>query len=357
MMTELDMAIGPMDYVLAAAHFPVVPLIVGMVIAAGILLFTPSRATAPATTAPTTPAPDTGASAIPGTPASVAKRHRPELWVLAVTAAAIVIAAIAESIYRAVNLNLMDVVSWWRYALPISVAALGITTLLLVITLRGSAKPQRPTASPERRTWLSFVRRPALILTIIALTTLVLTTVLAGLASSPDDKGRFIYLEIPIPNESDADAIRPWFYGWAYGAPVLIAIAILLVVAYLTLRSNALRPYLQPQSVAGERVARGSVATGIALIAGGGMLVALGGAWRFISDAGTVTNITIAGVPYEAGWQYSEFAVAVGWLAPIAELIGFTLLFLVLAGSLAAARTLRAARPAATATTTLSVAR
>jgi hypothetical protein len=65
----------------------------------------------------------------------------------------------------------------------------------------------------------------------------------------------------------------------------------------------------------------------------GAMLLALAGAWRLISSAGSTTLLWIegqnSGQPYDATWRYGVLADLAGWLAPVAEIVGFTLLLLV----------------------------
>jgi hypothetical protein len=164
---------------------------------------------------------------------------------------------------------------------------------------------------------------------------LVATTIAAGATSAADGRGQYIWLEIPIPNEAEIDPIRLWYYGWAFGVPVLIALAALIVTTALALRVNAARPFIRPETVAAERGLRSEVASGAVAVATAGMLLALAGAWRLIARAGSGTQLWIEGQnggdPYEAAWRYAELATAAGWLAPILEVTAFALLLLVIA--------------------------
>ena len=151
------------------------------------------------------------------------------------------------------DLSMSDVVSWWRYATPVFSAFLGISVVLGLIVTRGTTPPEAPVLPAARRTWLSFSPRRGIIGASIALLVLVATTIAAGLASSPDGQGRYIWLAIPVPNEVAIDPIRPWFYGWAYGVPVLICVAVLTAVTWAVLHTNAARPYIRPETVTAER--------------------------------------------------------------------------------------------------------
>jgi hypothetical protein len=102
----------------------------------------------------------------------------------------------------------------------------------------------------------------------------------------------------------------------------------------MTLRSNAVRPFLRPETVGAEQGARVEIASGVVRIASAGTLLALAGAWRFIARAGSISQLTTVDAEgrsgsYETTWRYAEFAVAAGWLAPALEITAFVLLLLV----------------------------
>lgn len=104
-------------------------------------------------------------------------------------------------------------------------------------------------------------------------------------------------------------------------------------MTWATLRSNALRPFLRPETVGAEQGARVEVATGVVRIATAGILLALAGAWRFIARAGSISQLTIEGEgrsdSYDTIWRYAEFAIAGGSLAAGLEITAFVLLLLV----------------------------
>jgi len=361
---------SPIDLAAAAFTLPMFSLVIAALIVAGILLLprlrnraggaggvtgagdaarsreTTATAPAPATVTVVAPATDPAAtrpsasastslstspspaptpSTVPALP-SATSRYRPEHRALGVGALAVILVFAAENIVRGYLLNLSDIVEWWQYATPIFAAVLCLAVALTLNVL--SATPQeRPVLPTTRRTWLSFSPRAGLIGASAAVIALLGTTIAAGLASSSDDRGRFIYLEIPVPN-TQIEPLRPWFYGWDFGVPVLISLAALTLVTWATLRRNAMRPYLRPETVTAERHARVQIASGTVAIATAATLLALGGAFRFIGRYGALSQLTVGndGATYDLAWQYAEFAAVARSLAPALEITAFALL-------------------------------
>lgn len=260
-------------------------------------------------------------------------RYTPERRALGISALAVIVIFMAENIVRGYFLNMADAVSWWRFALSVFVAFVGLVVLLAVSRFGGTARPAPPAILGARRTWTSFGPRAGLVGAGVALVALLVTTITAGFASSPDRQGRYIYLEIPIPNES-IDPVRPWFYGWAYGVPVLACLVALTAVTLVALHHNAVRPFLGSETAGVEQAARSGIAAGAVRLATAGVLLALAGAWRFIASSGSISGLVVQGdTPqtgtYEVAWRYAEFAAIAGGLAPVLEIAGFVLLLLV----------------------------
>lgn len=276
-------------------------------------------------------------------PRTVYDRYTSERRTLGVVAILVATAFVAEFIIRGYVLTGPELAHWGRFAIPLACAVLGLGFVLGMIATRGTTPPEAPVVSVTRRNWKTFSTRSALGTVSAVALTLIATTVLAGLASSTNDEGEHVWLAIPIPNEDGIDPIRQPFYGWAYGLPVLICLTALGAVFWAALDRNSARPFLRPETVAAERTARRATATGVSRIAVASMLLALAGAWRLISRAGSGVELTIMGQnensPYEAAWKYAEFAIAAGWLAPLLEVIAITLLLLVAANGLIRSRT------------------
>ena len=258
---------------------------------------------------------------------AIRTRYRPERVALRIAAVTVIVALGVENLTATVLPPDGDTVSWWRYAAPALAGAITLVALLLVITLRGSAAPRRPVPLAGHRTWASFGTRGDLYGAALATLALALTTIAAGLLSSPDPKGRYVWLEVPILNTS-VDPLRPWFFGWACGVPVLLSAAALLAITVAALRCNAMRPFVAPETLRLERLQRSTVASGILRISTASVLLSLAAAWRFIAESGTTTGLSIEGVgTYEVAWRYAELAAAAGWAAPLVEVVAFLLLF------------------------------
>lgn len=315
--------LDPGQLVSAAFSLPVLSLVLAAIIAGGILLTRRGSAR------------QQGRVRLDPTEArGVGARYRPEHRALGITALAVIVAFVTENLLTGYALDMYDVVSWWRYATPIFAAALGLAVLLMIVVGRGSAPAERPVIPAVRRTWLSFSTRGACVGAAVAVLALTITTIAAGFASSNIGDGPYVFLEIPIPNET-IDPLRPWFYGWAYGVPVLVCLVALSAVGAGALHANAARAFLRPGTVVAEQRARRDIAIGITRIVTAAALLALAGAWRFIADAGSATQLIIqgdsGGDAYEAVWRYADLAIAGGWLAPAVEILAFVLLMLVAA--------------------------
>ncbi|MBA8816558.1 hypothetical protein FHX48_001631 [Microbacterium halimionae] len=264
---------------------------------------------------------------------SVRKRYARERRTLGIAALVVVALFFAEFLFRGYFFAGPDLVSWWQFATPIVVAALGIGAILVQIMTRGTTRPEAPVMLPARRSWTSFSSRSALIGGGLVILALVATTLAAGFASTPNGEGQYVWLTIPVPNEAAIDPIRVRSYGWAYGVPVLACLIALVGVTWATLDRNAARPYLSPETVTAERMARRAIARDGLRVAMAAMLLTLASSWRLVASSGSISQLTImgqnGGEHYEASWRYAELAVAAGWAAPFLEIAAFVLLLLV----------------------------
>lgn len=314
---------SPIELLSAAFSTPLFSLVIALVLAGGVLVHA-SRPTRKHRAG--VPLPEALAR-------SVGARYAPERRTLGLVAIIVVVVFAAEAVIRGYILTSPYGVSWWRVATALFCAVVGVSVLLGLIAGRGTTRPEVAVVPMSRRTWTSFGPRAGLIVAGIVLFTLAATTVAAGLASSADDDGQFVYLAIQVPNEPDIHTLSVRFYGWAYGVPVLICLVALIGVTWAALHRNAIRPYIRPETVAAERSARREVASGAVHIATASMLLALAGAWRLIARGGSLSSLYIEGQngsrPYDVAWRYAELAVAAGWCAPLLEIAAFLLLVLV----------------------------
>ncbi|WP_102193286.1 hypothetical protein [Microbacterium aurantiacum] len=314
---------GPMALVGAAFSQPLFSLLLALLIAGGVSVIAsrPRRA-------------HHGVAPLPGPIArSVQARYLPELRGLGIAAIAVIIVFAVENVVRGYLLPMPYDVAWWRYATPVFCALAGVSVVLGMVSIRGTTPSEVAVVPTGRRSWTSFSPRAGLFGGCMVLLALAATTIAAGLASSADDQGRYVSLEIPVPNEPAIDPIRQWFYGWAFGIPVLICVAALSVTTWALLHTSAARPFIRPETVTAEWGARREVASGAARVASAGLLLAMAGAWRLIARAGSGSQLTIVGQnegnPYDASWRYAELATAAGWCAPLLEITAFILLLLV----------------------------
>jgi hypothetical protein len=259
-------------------------------------------------------------------------RYARELRALGISAIAVILLYAVENYVRGYRMSLVNVVEWWQYATPIFAATVSLAVVWGLIAANGMNPAAQPVAPTTRRTWLSFGSRASVIAAGGAFFAVLVTTITAGLASSADSDGRYIYLDYPVLNTS-VDAVRPWFYGWSFGVPVLLCLLALALVVWGTLRSNAVRPFLRQQTVSLEKKGRSEIGSAVLHIATAGTLLALGGAFRFIARGGSLRQLYVdgenGGEAYDIGWRYADFAVAAGWIAPVAEITAFVLLLCV----------------------------
>ncbi len=264
-------------------------------------------------------------------------RYAPERRALGATSVVTALAFMAEFVASAYLPSETPAIAW-RFATPLVCAAVGLAAVLAVIVLRGSGAPERPMTPTERRTWLTFSSRTSLIAAASSALVLATTTIAAGLASSANAEGEFVWLVIPIPNAASVDPIRIPFYGWAYGLPVLIGLAALLIATGITLRRSAARPFLRPETVTVERAARRRTARDAALISTSATLLTLAMSWRLVARGGSVDSLIIdgqnGGAPFDVAWRYAEFAIIAGWAAPALEVVALAILFLVAVSAL-----------------------
>ncbi|MDD7929360.1 hypothetical protein [Microbacterium thalli] len=326
MLVPLFATVGPLDLTGAIATWPPMSFVLALVAAATVV----------AIRANTSGGIERGAGLIGERRSALRHRYAGEHLALAGTGVAVAVSFVLEFFFRGYIWDGFGA-SWWRVATPLVVAVIGIVAALILIRTRGSGAPERPVSPPVRRSWVSFSSPMALVALTIAALTLVGTTIAAGLASSPNDDGDWLWLVIPIPNAADVDPLRVVFYGWIYGVPALIALVLLAVAAWRALARNAARPFLRPETVATERAARRRTAGGVVWLTTGASLLTLAAAWRLIGNAGSATTLTVDGpaatTSYDVAWRYAELASLAGAAAPIVEIVALCML-LVVGGSL-----------------------
>lgn len=199
-------------------------------------------------------------------------------------------------------------VRWWVYAAPPAAATVCFAVVFVVLS-RERARPEVPVMPVVRRGWAHFVSRRDAVVATAAFALFVLTALIAGVASSPDDNGWFSRLEIPV---GEAGSGSMTFFGWAYGVPTLVAVTALTALVVASLRVDSFRPFVRPETVGAETAARRDTAALFTRLFIATILLTLGGAWLMIGGAGTgAVGVGIPGVDvfmFSAG--YASFAPA-----------------------------------------------
>lgn len=190
-------------------------------------------------------------------------------------------------------------VMWWLMLPPAAVASVAVA-VILVHALRARSTPEVPVTPVVRRGWLSFTRRRDSVVTASAIGALLALSIAAGLASSPDDDGLYSRISIPVGDQGAGSAT---FFGWAYSIPLLIVTAVLLVLLYLALRSNASPPFLRPDTVASETQQRRDTSVVLFGLAGASVLIGLSDAVIMVAHAG-LGSVGV-GIPGVGNFMYS----------------------------------------------------
>ena len=225
--------------------------------------------------------------------------------------------------------------------MPPLVAAIATIAVALVIVGRTPVRPQVPITPVRPRGWLSFTRRRDWITATVVLATLVLTSVIAGAASAPDEHGWYSMIEIPVGTLEPGFAS---FFGWAYGLPVLVAAAVLAAVVSWALHLSAARPFIRPETVEAETTERRALSSVLVAVMLGATLLVLGDAVRLIAGAGMGSvGVGIPGIgDFNYSTGYAALAPAMLALGNLIQIWAIALLLITAAG-----RTFRLRRAAA----------
>ncbi|GAB3123570.1 hypothetical protein [Glaciibacter psychrotolerans] len=222
-----------------------------------------------------------------------------------------------------------DYDGWSSFLIPLTLAivCIGALACLSAAEPRGLAGAAGHLDLTTRSLW-SFGRRFAFASWILVAVLLLVTLLLAGLASSTDDDGRYSRLTITLGTMAAASTTFP---GWYFGVPVFIGVALLTAVTGLALWAGA-RPSLAVDPA--ERtldVWLRRLHTRTVLTLGGGaltltlawMLISIGGAgtMAYSAPAGNLGTITV-------GSPLAAVAVPLTVLGLILQGIGVALLLL-----------------------------
>lgn len=315
-MTTTSRTLSLVDLVGAGLQSPAICAALALILATSIALLASGRRS-PVVDAVTDPV--------------ITRPHAHERRGIAVAATAVVLAFLIEFFMRGHLVGSMEL-PWWRFAVPLVVAAGGLGIVAVFIARRRMPMVAAPMPPTARRTWRSFSSTPSLWFTAGAVAVLVATTIGAGAASSADDEGRYTLLTIPIPNAPDVPALQFPFYGWAYGVPVLVSLVALIACALAVAHLNSARRFQSVHSMAAESALRRSTARDCSALVSAVVVLTTAEAWRKIADAGSASSLTVGSptgeATYETPWRFAEMAVAAGWCAPLLEVAALTALLL-----------------------------
>ena len=220
----------------------------------------------------------------------------------------------------------------WSFLVPLVVAVLALAALHLrpletPVTPAGVARP----LDLNPRTLWSFGRRWWFAGWLAATTLLVVTMLLAGVISGPDENGHHTLLTISVGSASASSQ----FLGWFYGVPLLFCVAALTAVTSLALRTVARPPLVATADARTLDLLLRRMSTRMILsVSTGAVLVTLGLVWKLIALAARMRGgvLTETAGSVEVGTSFAALATPLWAGGYLAEGLGIALLlFAVLA--------------------------
>jgi hypothetical protein len=197
---------------------------------------------------------------------------------------------------------------------------------LLFLAIPVHARHAGGSAQLAPRNLLTFASRPWLV-TVAAITAvIVLISILAGLASRPDEQGRHVLYNLSRTGDNAASTT---IYGWWFSVPCLMLIAIIIAIALFDLAVIS-RPSFGTDSE-GDAAIRRARSRNVLAVTAGGLILSLGAIMS--SLAGTSINrfsteVANAGADVSFDVAVTTFAAmargldAAGYLAVV---IGFAI--------------------------------
>jgi hypothetical protein len=154
----------------------------------------------------------------------------------------------------------------------------------------------------------------------------VAVTVIAGVASQPDDEGRYLLYGFDVGSLSFGTSI----YGWFFSIPCLVAV-LLLVVATVAGLARISRPPLGPDREFDAR-SRRSRARNVLAAVSGGLLLHLGSVLDSLGGTASLGGMFTAGEAgtIDVGTPFAALGPALAGFGFIATCLGFVLWWFVL---------------------------
>jgi len=229
--------------------------------------------------------------------------------------------------------DMSNTVSWWRFAVAPSIAAFGLGAWAVT---RRTREPRRvvDAGAVTRRTWTTFGPRRGILLFFVLIALAGSIAVVFGRMSTAFDSGIAAHVALPVPN-TDVPPVVTIFPGWAYGIPLIVALAALGAATVLALSRNAVCAFPGNLSLDTERARRAGLARDVAAIAIAATLVSFAGLLRMAraSAATTIAATTDSGrvAVADVHLPHADLILVGGLLAPALEIAGCALLALLVA--------------------------
>jgi hypothetical protein len=196
------------------------------------------------------------------------------------------------------------------YVVPLALCFIA----LLVVAMPSRAAGTRGAAQLTARTPFTFAPRPWLALFVVVIAAIVLVSVSAGLASSPDEAGRYLMYTVQMSATSSASSS---IFGWFYSVPCLVLVAIVAATTVLALWAIGRPPLaVDRERDAVHRVTRVRI---VLAVASGGLLLHLGTILNSLAGTSALRGGLSAGV---AGWV--EVGTAFAAMGPALTIAAYT---------------------------------
>ena len=191
---------------------------------------------------------------------------------------------------------------------------------LLFLLPAGRASASRGSADLAPRTWLTFAPRWLSLVATGVVALVIMVSVSAGLASGPDDDGRYLIFGVEASSSTSGSTT---IYGWWFSLPCLVIIAVLLAFALAELAVIS-RPPLAVDRL-GDTQIRTTRARNVLVVVIGGLLLHLG---AILQSLYGTSSLRLGFQSEPAGWVSlgTSFA-AIGPALLVASYIAITLGF------------------------------
>ena len=201
------------------------------------------------------------------------------------------------------------VLGLFRFIAPLLLCAIAL--LFLIPPARGVGP--RGAAELAPRTLLTFSSRPWLASAVGVVTGVIIVTVLAGMASSPDEAGRYLVYSVEASATTNASTT---IYGWFYSGPCLIAIAVIVVLVLVELTVISRPPLaIDRDNDVATRTAR---VRNVLAVSTGGLLLHLGAVLQSLHGTSSLRLGMDAGAP---GW--AELGTSFAAIGPFLLVAGY----------------------------------